>query len=336
MIPVLRPVLVAAAVVALVLASDTSSSAGEKGAGESRAAPSVDYVALGDSYSAGPLITPQRRDPTGCFRSLNNYPSFLAGYLGVTTYRDVSCSGARVRDFAKRQTPALGAKVPPQLAALTADTDLVTVGIGGNDFGLFGSLTSVCSDQATKHPHAKAPCKAFFTNKHGVNTKFRDARAIQQHAAQGLQEIHAAAPNAAVVLVGYPRLLPDHGTCRGKAPFAKGDYPFANRVEHFLNKSLKQAAAKHNATFVSMTAVSKGHDICAGKKAAWINGSTSTFGVALAYHPFEAGERAIARHVFWKLTGQAAPTNGDAQPPLGAIRCNPQPSLIPVLTPTCT
>jgi lysophospholipase L1-like esterase len=348
MIPVLRPVLVGAAVVALVLASDTSSSAGEKvvgqsGAGQSRAganaahlAPSVDYVALGDSYSAGPLISPGRRDPTGCFRSSNNYPAFLAGYLDVTTYRDVSCSGARVRDFAKRQTPALGAKVPPQLAALSADTDLVSVGIGGNDFGLFGSLTSACSDQATKHPHAKAPCKAFFTNKHGVNTKFRDARAIQQHAAQGLQEIHAAAPNAAVVLVGYPRLLPDHGTCRGKAPFAKGDYPFANRVEHLLNRSLKRAAARHHAKFVSMTAVSKGHDICAGPKDAWINGSTSTFGRALAYHPFEAGERAIARHVFWKLTGQAAPTTGDAQPPLGAIECNPQPSLKPVLTATCT
>ena len=103
-----------------------------------------------------------------------------------------------------------------------------------------------------------------------MNTKFRDAKRIQQHAAAGLREIHAAAPNAAVVLVGYPRLLPDHGTC-GAAPFAKGDYAFANRVEHLLNRSLKRAAAHHHATFVSMSGVSKGHDICAGK-AAWING----------------------------------------------------------------
>jgi lysophospholipase L1-like esterase len=340
MTPVLRPVLVAAAAVALVLASNTSSLAGDQPAGGSRAgesgaaqgtahrAPSVDYVALGDSYSAGPLINPQRRDPTGCFRSSNNYPAFLAGYLDVTTYGDVTCSGARVRDFAKRQTPALGAKVPPQLAALSAETDLVTVGIGGNDFGLFGSLTSVCAEQATKHPHASTPCKRFFTNRRGVNTKFRDAKAIQQHAAQGLQEIHAAAPNAAVVLVGYPRLLPDHGTCQKLAPFAKGDYAFANRVEHLLNRSLKRAAARHHATFVSMSGVSKGHDICAGKKAAWINGSSSIFGVALAYHPFEAGERAIARHVFWKLTGQAAPTNTNAEPPAGSVVCNP-----PVTTP---
>src|ERR1700712_2943071 len=104
MIPVLRPLLIAAAAATLVVASDASSLAGEH---VQRLAPSVDYFGLGDSYSAGPLIAPSRTDPTGCFRSSNNYPAFLAGYLDVTTYRDVSCSGARVRDFAKRQTPAL-------------------------------------------------------------------------------------------------------------------------------------------------------------------------------------------------------------------------------------
>jgi lysophospholipase L1-like esterase len=337
MIPVLRPVLVAAAAVALVLASDSSSLAGENAAHaahDARAAhgsSGVDYVALGDSYSAGPLIVPFRADPPGCFRSGNNYPAFLAGYLGVTTYRDVTCSGARVRDFAHRQTTSLGTKAPPQLAELSPGTDLVTVGIGGNDFGLFGSLTGVCADQATKHPHASAPCRAFFTNGHGVNTKFRDATRIRKHAAAGLKEIHAAAPNARVVLVGYPRLLPDRGRC-GKAPFAQGDYTFANRVEHLLNRSLKRAAAHHHATFVSTSRVSRGHDICAGKKA-WINGATSVLGVALAYHPFLAGERAMARHVFWRLTGHVAPGNIHAAPPPGSVVCNPG---TPPLTPTCT
>ena len=157
---VLRLVLVAAAAVALVLASDTSTLAHDDtghlaGGHTARLAVSLDYVALGDSYSAGPLIPAQRRDPTGCFRSTNNYPAFLAGYLDVTTYRDVACSGARVRDFAKRQTPALGAKVPPQLAALSATTDLVTVGIGGNDFGLFGSLTTACCPAGDEAPDTR-------------------------------------------------------------------------------------------------------------------------------------------------------------------------------------
>ena len=41
----------------------------------------IDYVALGDSYSAGPLVTTVRSDPSGCVRSTDNYPAFLAGWL---------------------------------------------------------------------------------------------------------------------------------------------------------------------------------------------------------------------------------------------------------------
>ena len=34
----------------------------------------IDYVALGDSFSAGPLVPDARSDPPRCFRSTNNYP----------------------------------------------------------------------------------------------------------------------------------------------------------------------------------------------------------------------------------------------------------------------
>ena len=36
------------------------------------------YVALGDSYAAGPLIPLQRDDPWGCLRSTNNYAGLIA------------------------------------------------------------------------------------------------------------------------------------------------------------------------------------------------------------------------------------------------------------------
>ncbi len=283
-------------------------------------AAAVDYVALGDSYSAGPLIPIQRPDPLGCLRSVNNYPAFLAGYLGVTTYRDVTCSGARVRDFAFRQTPVIpGPKVRPQLRALSKQTDLVTVGIGGNDFGLFGDLTSVCPALALQHPHG-APCRDHFTNARGVNTKYRDATRVQAHVATALREIHRAAPHARVVVVGYPRLLPDRGTCAA-APFARGDYPFARHVGVLLNRSLRRAAAAHRARYVSTYGVSRGHDVCAGGHA-WINGPQNT-ALAAAFHPFEKGERGMARHVFHVLTGRVAPLGGNAMPPPGSSVPNP-------------
>ena len=58
----------------------------------------IDYVALGDSYTAGPLIPVVREDAPGCFRSTNNYPAYLAGLLDVASYRDASCSGAASDD----------------------------------------------------------------------------------------------------------------------------------------------------------------------------------------------------------------------------------------------
>ena len=100
----------------------------------------IDYVALGDSYSAGPLVTTVRSDPSGCVRSTDNYPAFLAGWLAVETYRDVTCSAADTSDLSGGQQVIGGETVAPQLDALSEETDLVTLGIGGNDFGIFSSL----------------------------------------------------------------------------------------------------------------------------------------------------------------------------------------------------
>ena len=194
----------------------------------------------------------------------------------------------------------------------------MTVGIGGNDFGLFGDLTSVCPLLAQQHLPG-APCQRHFTNAHGVNTKYRDARRVQGHVALALREIHRAAPTAQVVVVGYPRLLPAAGTC-AKAAFARGDYPFARRVGLLLNRSLRRAAAAHHATYVGTYGVSRGHDVCAGARA-WINGPQNT-ATAAAFHPFEKGERGMARHVFHVLSGRVAPKGGHATPPAGSVVLN--------------
>lgn len=293
-------------------------------AGEHRAGVRIDYVALGDSYSAGPLVPTQRPDPASCLRSYNNYPAYLAGYLSVTTYRDVTCSGARVRDLTHSQITVVPGRYnpPPQLDALSKATDVVTVGLGGNDFGLFSSVTSTCAALGPGDPLG-APCTAYFTNRRGVNTKYRDARRIQKHVAGGLTRIHAAAPNAMVYVVGYPRLLPKSGTC-ATVGFATGDYPFARKVEFLLNRSLRRAAAADTATYIGTYHDSLGHDACAGTQA-WINGQKVT-PTAAPYHPNQTGERGLGRTVFHHITGYTAPDGGDASPPLGSLILNSPPT----------
>jgi lysophospholipase L1-like esterase len=287
----------------------------------------VDYVALGDSFSAGPLIPDARSDPAGCFRSTNNYPAYLAGFLGVRTYRDVTCSGARTRELHRPQRMAFGQTAPPQLDALSDGTDLVTIGIGGNDFGLFRSILGTCAALRNRDPGG-APCRETFTRRIGgqqVDTKVRDARRVEDQVVRALRAVSRRAPDAEVYVVGYPRLLPERDRC-ASVPFAAGDYVWGRRVARLLNASLRGAAERAGATFVDLYPASRGHDACAGTRA-WLNGSETLFGLAAGFHPFQAGMRGMALAVHAAVTGDSAPreAGADAEPPPGSVVQNPQP-----------
>jgi lysophospholipase L1-like esterase len=218
------------------------------------------YVAMGDSFSAGPLI-PTTNLAGGCARSDHNYPSLIAKRLGVRTFVDVTCSGARSRDVARVQHTFGDARIPPQDDQLNPATDLVTIGIGGNDLTLFSSLVQGCTRLGRTDPTG-SPC--------------------------------SRSPHATVVLVGYLRLVPDSGTC-AKLPLAVGDYPTGRRIGEALDQAQRRAARAAGVRFVDMYAKSRGHDICS--RDPWVNGRVTDRTRALAYHPFESGMRADAAAV---------------------------------------
>src|SRR2546423_1310424 len=80
------------------------------------AAPTLrgDYVALGDSYTAGPLIPNQIFAMGECGQSDHNYPHLIAPTLGATAFRDASCSGAQTKDMTATQQLDAGPNNPPQ------------------------------------------------------------------------------------------------------------------------------------------------------------------------------------------------------------------------------
>ena len=248
------------------------------------------YVAMGDSFSAGPLI-PTTDLAGGCLRSDHNYPSLVARRLGVRTFVDVTCSGAKTEDLSASQAGYGDARIPPQDAALTRRTDLVTLGIGGNDLDLFTTLIGTCTQLRAEDPTG-SPCAQ------RLATQGPDLEAatgtISAHVTAALREIRRRAPGATVVLVGYLRLTPDHGTCPG-LPLATGDYAQGRRIAESLDRALHQAARATGVRFVDMDAASRGHDICSGDP--WVNGRVTKRGVALAYHPLLAGMRADAARV---------------------------------------
>ncbi|MGZ5332230.1 MAG: SGNH/GDSL hydrolase family protein, partial [Solirubrobacterales bacterium] len=59
------------------------------------------YVALGDSYAAGPLV-PNPVLPLGCLKSSNNYPRLAAPAIGQPL-RDATCSGAKTTHMTQPQ-----------------------------------------------------------------------------------------------------------------------------------------------------------------------------------------------------------------------------------------
>ncbi|HLN77240.1 MAG TPA: SGNH/GDSL hydrolase family protein [Nocardioidaceae bacterium] len=248
------------------------------------------YVALGDSYTAAPLV-PNTDLANGCFRSDNNYPHLVADQLDIDKLVDVSCSGAETGDLTHRQHTVGDATVRPQLAAVTRDTDLVTLGIGGNDFDLFHTLVATCSRLRREDP-AGSPCARTLAAR-GVRL-VAETRQISARVERSVRMIQRRAPKATVVLVGYLRLVPTTGRCPGLA-FAQGDYAFGTRVSTALNAAIERAARRTGSRFVDMYAASAGHDVCADVP--WVNGRQTVQGEALAYHPFAAGQDAVAEEL---------------------------------------
>ncbi|MBS45254.1 MAG: GDSL family lipase [Nocardioides sp.] len=229
------------------------------------------YVALGDSYAAAPGV-PTTEFARGCLRSDRDYAHVLAADQGLAL-TDVSCSGAATQDVVDLQLPFVG-----------ADTELVTVTIGGNDFDLFSTVLRGCLGQAGQ---PGAPCtEATSADVEAALPQIGDAVGTL------LDHVVAAAPDARVVVVGYPDLLPEQGSCPDLVPIADGDYPYVDALTEELSALLRTAADDRDLDFVDVHAASQGHDVCSDDP--WVNGQETAEDGTIPFHPFASEQAAVA------------------------------------------
>lgn len=247
------------------------------------------YVALGDSYASGPGIPVQRADPVGCERSTHNYPARLATALGIGHYTDVSCGGARTDHMTVSQPVRLGPN-PPQFDALTPDTDLVTVTVGGNDINI-GDLWLTCARLGATDPLGN-PCQRQALAG-GTDVYTQRIAAAAPKVARVLEGIRARSPHARVLVVGYLRVLPPAGGSCPAFPIARRDVPYVDGVEQRLNAMLADQASNHGAVFVDSYARSRGHDACQQPEVKWVEGTTTT-SPASPLHPNALGMHEVA------------------------------------------
>jgi lysophospholipase L1-like esterase len=235
------------------------------------------YVALGDSFTSGAGLPQTTRDGAQCGRSTLSYPHLLAKAIGARL-TDVSCGGATTEDGTETQ-----------LDAVTRGTDIVTVSLGGNDFSWFLGVMFGCTTIATSDPTG-SPCERQGTSPES------DVAALPPQIGARLEalltEVQRKAPDARVLLVGYPQPVPARGTCPA-LPLASGDYAFVRTQWEALDAAMREAATVAGTTFVEVLGPSEGHDICAGDDA-WVNGFDALPGVAASYHPLAAGQASVA------------------------------------------
>ena len=179
------------------------------------------YVALGDSYSSGTGTRTYINDGTTCQRSVYAYPSLISASKGLAlNFR--ACSGARVADVTNTQ-----------LSALTTATTQVSISVGGNDAG-FADVLTECAQ-----PGWMSDCNGAIDGAQNLINTSIPSRLSTLYAS-----IKAKAPNAKVVVVGYPRIFQGED-CNAFTWFSPAEETRLNQTADLLNsKTSAQAAAK--------------------------------------------------------------------------------------------
>lgn len=237
------------------------------------------YVALGSSYAAGSGI-PQQLDK--CGHSTVNYPRLVAAKLGLTL-TDASCGGAVTANIL--DTPQ--GDNPPQIDAVTPDTRLVTVTVGGNDVG-FVTTAFACGNPEAECTRDPAELDQQFA---ALDRQFDAIYAA----------IRAKAPKAKIVISTYPRIVTST-PCEALSFSATEEKLFGALAQRLEDVTV--AAAKRNQVLVADPyKTGAGHGPCAAADQAWITGATAIGTNSTIFHPTAAGHVASAALIEKSLAG---------------------------------
>ncbi|MDQ0379351.1 SGNH/GDSL hydrolase family protein [Amycolatopsis thermophila] len=222
-------------------------------------AATLDYVALGDSYSSG-VGAGSYLDSSSCKRSSNAYPVLYSGQTAASLNFQ-ACSGAKTSDVRNNQ-----------LSALSRETDLVTISVGGNDAGFAGVMQD-----------------CILGGDSGCKTAIDNAKAFVNGTLPGLlentyDEIRSRAPKATVIALGYPHFYKIGGSCSvGLSDTSRG---YINGGADALDSVIQKKASEAGFAFADVRPAFTGHEICSGD--AWLH--SVTYPIDESYHPTATGQ----------------------------------------------
>ena len=224
-----------------------------------QAASTIHYVALGDSYSSG---VGAGGTSGSCGQSPNAFPKLWAVAHSAASFTFAACSDAGTSDV-----------IGSQLSSLSGVTTLVSITIGGNDVG-FSSIMETCVLKST------SSCESAVA----AGEKYA-AGPLPRQLDATLAGIRAHAPNAKVVVLGYPDFYDLSARfCFG---LSRADHQALDAGINELDGVIAAAAARAGDTFADVRATFSGHELCNG--AGWLN--SVTLPIANSYHPTATGQK---------------------------------------------
>ncbi|HEY4022724.1 MAG TPA: SGNH/GDSL hydrolase family protein [Pseudonocardiaceae bacterium] len=228
------------------------------------AATPVNYAALGDSYSSGVGTGNYISSSGSCDRSTQSYAALWAAAHSVSNFDFAACSGAKTTDV-----------LANQLGGLSASTNLITMNIGGNDAG-FSSVMTTCIEDT------------IFGDSGCINA-VNNAETFVRNSLPGLLDavyakIKSDAPNARVIIVGYPEFYQVPGSC--SVGLSNNERTAIDGGADLLDTTTQAEAGKYGFTFDDVRSAFSAHEICSSS--AWINSVVWT-NITESYHPKAPG-----------------------------------------------
>ncbi|RMI31352.1 SGNH/GDSL hydrolase family protein [Nocardia stercoris] len=293
--------LLAAAVAAVVPAGSQVVAQAAPAADSSTGA---DVVVFGDSFASDePLVSHEAVDD--CVRSATSWPNQLKALTGLTgtgKFVDESCSGGSI-DTGTGYTLTVQARLAAQAGAFGPDTKLVAVQLGMKDSWRNGTVDGPYS-KMTACDGFDLSCldtdQTWVTDDHGITgTAFADRmRKVVDY-------IRYYAPNARIVLVGYPEeQAPGTTTLCQKVGPVSIPVPYAPMTGYldWLDKAQREAAGLLGAEFLDVRALTAGHGLCAPEP--WVaDVNPPDIGQPITLHPLPAGNTAVAEALASRVTG---------------------------------
>jgi hypothetical protein len=329
------------------------------------ASPSTDYVAMGDSYSAGQGVQPFDPDSdfnysgmiNSCHRSTSgSYPRMVT-LPGQSTpiaqqaanpgskdeFYFTACSGAVTTQLTLNAVDSppttydtngntdwgtaqdLYGELPQtDQGWLTSKTSLVTMTIGGND-ARFSDVITGCILTLTD---CTSPTYELTRNSNGavdpqplIDFEPTVIGLVKAHLTAVYDAVSALAPNAEIIVLGYPDLFPANpqSSCLlglGMS-LSSADQAWLNQMGTLLDSTVKSAVTAAagqgiDIHYVDPSSGFSGHEICSA--APWINGliswSESGSGLKIpgagSFHPKLAGQQEYAKLIDGCLAGSVS------------------------------